>query len=223
MMRKLVLVCVLLMAVAASASAGTYQWNLLCTDTSAGMAGAQVRIGVKTAVSTSQQDWSVSTVANCASVNYTGGLDSTMVKSDAGLLKTDYRTVDPTAKWIFEAWTGTGYTGGTMDVRIWGSTSSYKPSGSWKLYKLYDPLANEGQGAWGKTELGTVPIATSTGTADSPWFKYNLAVSGNVKTSAPSDYGKGYILSLEIPEPGSMVAMLSGLVGLVGFGIRRRR
>jgi len=31
------------------------------------------------------------------------------------------------------------------------------------------------------------------------------------------------IVATTVPEPGSMVAMLSGLVGLVGYGIRRRK
>jgi hypothetical protein len=29
--------------------------------------------------------------------------------------------------------------------------------------------------------------------------------------------------NIMIPEPGSMFALLSGLVGLVGFGVRRRK
>lgn len=43
------------------------------------------------------------------------------------------------------------------------------------------------------------------------------------------DWEPGQIIGLElvatnvVPEPGSMVALFSGLVGLVGFGIRRRK
>jgi len=33
----------------------------------------------------------------------------------------------------------------------------------------------------------------------------------------------GYQLVYSVPEPGSMVALFSGLVGLVGYGIRRRK
>jgi hypothetical protein len=31
------------------------------------------------------------------------------------------------------------------------------------------------------------------------------------------------VFEFSVPEPGSMIAVLSGLIGLVGFGIRRRR
>lgn len=68
----------------------------------------------------------------------------------------------------------------------------------------------------GSTLLWTVPQLTS-GTAAAPTFTRNF------------DFVAGSPISLQlvattvVPEPGSMVALLSGLVGLVGFGIRRRK
>lgn len=58
------------------------------------------------------------------------------------------------------------------------------------------------------------------GKAAEPQFRYNLAYNGApiylqlVASTVPP---------VEVPEPGSMLAMFSGLVGLVGFGIRRRK
>lgn len=70
----------------------------------------------------------------------------------------------------------------------------------------------------GSEVLWTVPYDVS-GSQSAPTFTTNIAFSGQpislqlVASAMPA----------EIPEPGSMVAVLSGLVGLVGFGIRRRK
>jgi len=219
-MKKVALVCALLFVVAASASAAPYIWKLNGTDSTGGNYGGLVNVGVKTVSTTPvDQTYDTANAAYVASVVYTGALDTTMVKTN--LYASNYTNNTDPKKWILEAWCGNSWNtstqGANFDLRIWASTSSStKPSTGWKLYKLYDPISN----AWGHTDLGAVPVATSAGTQDSPWFTTSLPV---YKTSTPTEYGKGYILELSIPEPGSMVAMLSGLVGLVGFGIRRRR
>jgi hypothetical protein len=41
--------------------------------------------------------------------------------------------------------------------------------------------------------------------------------------STPTRYFTVYAIGLQVPEPGSLLAMFSGLIGLVGFGIRRRK
>jgi len=43
------------------------------------------------------------------------------------------------------------------------------------------------------------------------------------KFSMTSGTSGVYVAPASVPEPGSLLAMLSGLVGLVGFGIRRRK
>jgi hypothetical protein len=224
MMKKLVLVGLLALLVAGSASAANYLWNVNSTDTDGvGLNyGPQARMGVRTVASAVDQTMPSNWLAYAGVLNYTGTLGAGMVKTN--LYSTSYVVSPPTAdpgKYILQVWGGSAYGMSTMDVRIWASTAvNSKPSAGWRLYKLYDPIS----GVWGRTELTTGDITGATvGSQASPWFKVNLPMSGNAKTDTPLVEGKGYILELSVPEPGSMVAMLSGLVGLVGFGIRRRR
>lgn len=47
-----------------------------------------------------------------------------------------------------------------------------------------------------------------------------------IKVSNLDDWRDGYmfrVYATPVPEPGSMLAMFTGLIGLVGFGIRRRK
>lgn len=54
------------------------------------------------------------------------------------------------------------------------------------------------------------------GTSAAPQFSTTLDITAGQKIS-------GLKLVYSVPEPGSMVALFSGLVGLVGYGIRRRK
>lgn len=67
----------------------------------------------------------------------------------------------------------------------------------------------------GDDVIWTAPMSSS-GSATAPQWTTSFAI------------GEGYtplrlVASTIVPEPGSMVALFSGLVGLVGFGIRRRK
>jgi hypothetical protein len=67
-------------------------------------------------------------------------------------------------------------------------------------------------------------IAASTGFTSAAGA-YSLGVpihdEGEDTWSVPSKYFT--VFALQVPEPGSLLAMFSGLIGLVGFGIRRRK
>jgi hypothetical protein len=225
MMKKLVLVCVLAFAIAGSASAlPNYLWNLNGSDSFGSSSGGQVRLGMST-FSQIEQDFNLASAGAYVSVvGFSGELGPSMVKTN---LYGTYRTLAPTDshEYILQVNGGGDWVSGAMDVRIWaGTTATSKPGGTWYLYKLFDPV----QGGWATEPqlLGQVPIQSTVGTLAAPWFKTTLA---SYKTSTPYVAGNGYILSFRdsvippIPEPGSMVAMLSGIVGLVGFGIRRRK
>ena len=56
----------------------------------------------------------------------------------------------------------------------------------------------------------------ATATGPSMTIFLDVAIGGTNNKAAAFD-------GIVIPEPGSMIALLSGLVGLVGFGIRRRK
>lgn len=64
----------------------------------------------------------------------------------------------------------------------------------------------------GEDLLWTAPLGVQT-TSKTPMYTYN-GMAGDSLT---------LVASTIVPEPGSMVALFSGLVGLVGFGIRRRK
>lgn len=64
----------------------------------------------------------------------------------------------------------------------------------------------------GSELIWTAPIGVQS-TSKAPMYTYN-GMAGDSLT---------LVASTIVPEPGSMVALFSGLVGLVGFGIRRRK
>lgn len=216
-MKKVLLVCVLV-ALAASAQAA-YVWNINSTDTAGANYGTAVTVGDPANANATQSV--ISTNASyAAAVVYSGGLDATFSKD---VLRSRWFTTTPPQEWIIQAWSAGDYAMSTFDFRLWGGTTNV-PTGTWYLYKYYDPFTQ----VWDTTSESFVSTVTAVagGTQASPALKLNLPA---FKTNAPTAAGQGYIFALRnteiavIPEPGSMVAMLSGLVGLVGFGIRRRR
>ncbi len=66
----------------------------------------------------------------------------------------------------------------------------------------------------GDTVLWAVPYNTS-GSQSVPTFTTQIAYTGTPIALK--------LVAQTVPEPGSMVALMSGLVGLVGFGIRRKK
>lgn len=217
-MKKLLLVCVLAFAIAGSAQAA-YIWGLNATDPSGANYGSSVSLGTA-GNTTATQSWPTPTAAYAGEVVFTGSLGPDMVKTT--IRKTNFTTTDPHV-WNIQIWAATGYAASTVDVRLWTGVSTSFPTGTWYLYKLYDPIAAQ----WPATPvlLGQVSSFSVTSQTN-PLLKVNLPV---FKTDLPLNAGQGYILQLRdsvippIPEPGSLVAVLSGLVGLAGFGIRRRR
>ncbi len=214
-MKKLLLVCVLAFAVAGTAQAlPLYLWNVGGYNT-AGGSGVYTFFGVQSAGIGTTNIAANSSQAAVGSLGYSGELGAGMVKT--GLFAKSFVAAPGPAAYILQAWAGTDYVGDVINIRVWANTTATTlPSAGWALYKLYDPITQE----WGKTKLGTIPVAATAGSIASPWFKVDVPV---FRTGNPLGAGQGYILSMEIPEPGSVVAVLSGLVGLVGFGIRRKR
>lgn len=132
-----------------------------------------------------------------------------------------------TMSWVIRFSTA-NYTGGaptTLWAYIWNpadtaivKTNAFAPLGgeTLKLYASTDGIA-KGDLLW------TVVSGGTGGTADANTFKL-----GGGPTGAGFAIGNTYILEAGtgapvIPEPGSILALASGLVGLMGFGIRRRK
>jgi len=94
----------------------------------------------------------------------------------------------------------------------------------YKLVMTYAPESYEGLREW---VLPASPGADNT--AKVQWFAFDLPAAGAIVANPISGTGAlsatqtaGYRFSLVTPEPGSMMVLASGLVGLVGLVSRRR-
>lgn len=106
-----------------------------------------------------------------------------------------------------------GATTGTLTIKAWVVATGKITSPDF-FVALYDGvvIADNYTSA---TPIWTA-LHSASGTSAAPQFTLsNIAVSGFKQYTL--------VASTVIPEPGSMVALFSGLVGLVGFGIRRRK
>lgn len=128
------------------------------------------------------------------------------------LAKTD--AVNVTTGWTIMLW-GNNYASsdGMARVRFWiasagnGGTLGSIVEGGWQLT----------DGAGNVLWTGLVDPLKKNETT--PWIDLTLAVHN---TATPNVDATKLVLGA-VPEPGSMVALFSGLVGLVGYGIRRRK
>jgi hypothetical protein len=122
--------------------------------------------------------------------------------------------------WSLKAYFNNGLAG-TATLKAWMMAGTGNPGVNSENYKvqIFDGTwtsaaiqAGEAQSAL----LWTAPTNGTTGTSTSPQY----TLGGINMTAGQQRY---YTMAISVPEPGSMVALFSGLVGLVGFGIRRRK
>jgi len=223
MMKKLIVV-IALMLVASSAYASLTDWNLnLQVGTSASIMGVSsgkiiigtastatdgVDAGVDTnaAATTSSQGW-------IKNISKLGGVDAPA----NGYFK-DLRApvVAETKVWDLQVGAREAYSGSTLELRIWNPTGDANDIVSPLIVEIAvvkDPTGLVNGFTWDNAVNGA-----SNGTGA---VKINL-------TNAIASLKGGSAIDLQVrckpvPEPGSIVAMLSGLVGLMGYGIRRRK
>ena len=186
----------------------------------AGAAGAYVIQGTSTV--TPGTTWLISTAAdNVASPvtnpagNQTwfalpGDNNWSGTGADGGLFYRKFQKTTAPAKWTLMAFVDDATASPTMTVKIYGSSATNIADivgQTWALWNK-ETGAELARGIWASTSLAASPLITYT-------FANTAGMVGQENALA---------LSLgAVPEPGSMVAMLSGLVGLAGFGIRRRK
>jgi hypothetical protein len=215
-MKRTMVICALMALVIAGSASANYLWSFNATNNVNGKFGTAYLGGVFTPVGVGDQAWTVADAAYAAEVKLaTPGSPDSSAKNN--LWKKNYYSPTEATKWYVEVWAGDGFVGETFDFRIWMgavvTTAGVLPR-PLSVKIAYDPV-----GTRDGEVLGTVGTATG-GTQAAPTKKWTLAAA---KSSTPMASGVGYILEMSVPEPGSIVAMLSGLVGLVGFGIRRKR
>lgn len=89
----------------------------------------------------------------------------------------------------------------------------------WNPSGTYDLVAPQMKVSIPALGLSYVFDGTTNGTSSAPQFTWTIENAQNYKGI---ENALNVILA-PVPEPGSIVALASGLVGLVGFGIRRRK
>jgi len=125
-----------------------------------------------------------------------------------------------TTAWNIELWGGGAYAGATAKVYVQLNDNGDPTSPNYPYGEVggsYVALGTQ----WTMSGVGTaaVPdIYDFTSPTDSTTVLLGTAVVGTA--AAPTNFTFN---AVAVPEPGSVVALFTGLVGLVGFGIRRRK
>jgi hypothetical protein len=157
-------------------------------------------------------------------VGYVGATDGTSL---FGTSKPASIGLNQTVSWDLRLWAGTTYPAGTTTLRVawWTVATKALPTTINGVNYTYT-LEVVGDATKKVVWENGIPAGTSTAPVGY-WDFTNFsriaatdAINSGIQlkfTAAPSG---GTIIT---PEPSSMVALASGLFGLVGFGIRRRK
>jgi len=162
--------------------------------------------------------WGTNTSASSKDVSWqdTAGVlaiagDQTWKPGNAVVWKYQYFVTAAPAHDIFSLglWGAQNYPASDVFVKIWAN--SVVGLDLTKTYELKNAVTN--QVYW----TGKI---TGTSNKTAPLLSVSITAP---KTANPNNDAMLVTFGATVPEPGSMLAMLSGLVGLVGFGIRRRK
>jgi hypothetical protein len=220
MKKVLVISMVMLFAVAMMASGATHDWVAFVTGVGAtATAGTTIGMGYG-ATDALNNDLSETLGVVEPTAAYTPVSDTMVVISALGQY-VDVRANDGTTKvWNLSAvGGGTGYTG-TFAFKI-----AFANSAGYDIPNDLGGLASD----YLPTGTGTFTLTNAT-TQAVVWTSAASALAGGrtvqtVSGLALGNYNLTYseVQAPDVPEPGSMLALGSGLVGLMGFAIRRRK
>jgi hypothetical protein len=248
-MKKLIVIgIVMVMALSATAAMAAIDNDWLVyfkasTDSLAKSGASNGTLGLKTAANDSFANYStVATLSTYPEINYTdsGHPYTTSYGNIPGrtyVAKFGGAPLGPDPKktvidWAFKvagnggatvyltAWNQTGTTtqidaGTTQLIELWAGNSSGEKVGTAPIW-----MFNPGQQASWTSGGGIVGTANDQN-ATNGYFSQSYVLGNN--DSAGGAYKYFVLEATTVPEPGSLVALFSGIIGLVGFGIRRRK
>ncbi len=202
MMKKLIvmgIVAVMVMAVAGGASAANWIWFLHAENELHQAQLVDATFGQMTP-GTGMTNNNYPPAANVlVALSYTAN-------ANGAYLNKDYRaTVEMPATYDVFLIAGSSYADSKMYLKGWAPSATFQEKSTWYL------TSEDGKTTYWS---GAVPVATSSSLAP-VLYAFDTSTTGiRLKLTTATAV---------VPEPGSMVALFSGLVGLVGYGIRRRK
>jgi len=228
-MKKLIVVSLIAIMVMGFAVAGSAavdaSWLIsLRAANSTNVANAKMDVGTNTGhsdnfVTTGGQDAVQSSSSGARGFVTSTVYTANKVAKDSRAPLTTANTIANKKIWNCQAWLddGTGVkVAGNITLTGWISSTANMTIDNTldSLYKIVVKVVTPG-GTW------TVPTGTSVTLGSITAPLYTASFTSTEQALTQSFTVEAWVET--VPEPGSMVAMLSGLVGLVGYGIRRRK
>ncbi|MCE5322013.1 PEP-CTERM sorting domain-containing protein [bacterium] len=213
-MKKLIvlgIVLTMVMGLAAMVSASETDWLVYLKATNAaGSKGlnSSAIYGTRTGALDGVDSNDANNVAGTGDLACIGCFDLGVGSAMNGYYKDLRAPLTTNATWHIKIWKQDGFVGDQIKLIGWN------PTGTYDVVKPVTLSIDSGSAICnGESVTSYTFTGAENGSSTAPLFTWYFDVSE----------GQTYDLTLAVPEPGSMVAMLSGLVGLVGFGIRRRK